>query len=424
MRPVPLLVALLVLSPLCFADDIYVPDDHGTIQGAMDAAQDHDTIIVRPGTYYENIKFYNKEIVLKSEMGPEVTVIDGMQKLYVVIYPYNNKEDAVLDGFTITNGYASHGSGILIRGTSQTFKNNIIKNNIIKRNFGTRCGGGVYCSGISSTFVNNTIVENFSQDEGGGLYITGSDVTMINNTIANNRARHEEGGISINSSSSVVTMTNTILWENTAPVAPEGAVRSHSTLNISHSVVCGGISSFVVDSNATLNWGPTMLDADPEFTGFFHGDFHLAWNSPCRDKGDNTVVLDHPLDFENDPRIHDGTVDMGADEIHPHLYFKGGVIPGQSMEYRIIGTPSEPVILAQGSGIQDPPQPNMYGDLFLDWPIYQQSIGSLDADGYLIFQRTIPSHWLSGERYPFQALIGPQWFSTSVLTNLLVLSVE
>ena len=36
---------------------IWVPDDYPTIQGAIDAALDGDTVIFRPGTYVENINF-------------------------------------------------------------------------------------------------------------------------------------------------------------------------------------------------------------------------------------------------------------------------------------------------------------------------------------------------------------------------------
>lgn len=35
---------------------IYVPDDYGTIQGAVDAAGPGDTIIVRDGTYTDKCK--------------------------------------------------------------------------------------------------------------------------------------------------------------------------------------------------------------------------------------------------------------------------------------------------------------------------------------------------------------------------------
>lgn len=34
---------------------IYVPDDYPTIQAAVNAASPGDTIIVRDGTYYENV---------------------------------------------------------------------------------------------------------------------------------------------------------------------------------------------------------------------------------------------------------------------------------------------------------------------------------------------------------------------------------
>lgn len=47
---------------------IYVPDDYPTIQGAIDAALPNDTIIVRDGTYTQNL-IVNKPLILQSEHG-------------------------------------------------------------------------------------------------------------------------------------------------------------------------------------------------------------------------------------------------------------------------------------------------------------------------------------------------------------------
>ncbi len=68
------------LSPLAFilsscfafaqtANTWYVPDDYATIQSGIDAIQIGDTLIVRDGTYFENIHFNGNEIILKSEHG-------------------------------------------------------------------------------------------------------------------------------------------------------------------------------------------------------------------------------------------------------------------------------------------------------------------------------------------------------------------
>ena len=40
---------------VAFARTIYVPDDYAKIQWMVDAAGDRDTIIVRDGTYTENV---------------------------------------------------------------------------------------------------------------------------------------------------------------------------------------------------------------------------------------------------------------------------------------------------------------------------------------------------------------------------------
>jgi len=53
---------------------ISVPKDYSTIQAAIDAAEDGDTIVAAPGTYRETINFKGKNIILQSEdpLDPEV----------------------------------------------------------------------------------------------------------------------------------------------------------------------------------------------------------------------------------------------------------------------------------------------------------------------------------------------------------------
>ena len=104
---------VLVIFILCIvssqAATIYVPNNYLTIQDAIDAATNGDTIIVRPGTYVENIDFLGKEITLISEQGPEVTIIDGGKPSNpdygsVVTFINGESPNTILEGFTITNG--------------------------------------------------------------------------------------------------------------------------------------------------------------------------------------------------------------------------------------------------------------------------------------------------------------------------------
>jgi hypothetical protein len=45
---------------------INVPDDFNTIQGAIKSSADGDTILVAPSTYYENVNFRGKNVLLSS----------------------------------------------------------------------------------------------------------------------------------------------------------------------------------------------------------------------------------------------------------------------------------------------------------------------------------------------------------------------
>ena len=54
---------------------IFVPDDYATIQGAVDAASPGDTIIVRDGTYIENVDVNKDHLTIQSENGAEATIV-------------------------------------------------------------------------------------------------------------------------------------------------------------------------------------------------------------------------------------------------------------------------------------------------------------------------------------------------------------
>ncbi len=80
------LMSSLVVADQVNAVEVHVPDDHATIQAAVDAAKPFDVVVVSPGTYKERVVL-KAGIKLKSAGGnekgklglkrAEATVIDG-----------------------------------------------------------------------------------------------------------------------------------------------------------------------------------------------------------------------------------------------------------------------------------------------------------------------------------------------------------
>jgi parallel beta-helix repeat protein len=337
-----LVFAVLLLAGLGNAATIYVPDHYPTIQDAINASVNGDTVIVRPGVYVENIDFMGKAITVQSEQGsgsgagsctispPPVSVFPPVTNP-VVTFDKGETNSSVLDGFIITNGCVSTwGGGIYCHGSSPTITNNTIThnyahfggggigcynysdptitNNTISYNHVSLSGGGggIFCCYDSyPTITNNTILAN-SANRGGGILCYASGALIKNNSIWGNTA-FVGGGIVCNSSSPPI-ITNTILWKNVAPVGKEIAI-GFGTLTISYSDVKGGQAAVYIEPGSAINWGAGMISVDPLFADPVNDDFHLTWNSPCRDTGDNSAVTE-TTDFENDPRIALGSVDI------------------------------------------------------------------------------------------------------------------
>ncbi|MDP8204815.1 MAG: T9SS type A sorting domain-containing protein, partial [Candidatus Tenebribacter mawsonii] len=140
--------------------------DFTTIQEGIDASADSDTVLVYPGTYYENLNINSKNITLSSlEMiigDPQYiasTIIDG-QYLNSCIILQNIDIEVTIRGFTIQNGYgtfsgAYNGGGIY----AIYIENGAIINCYIKNNLAT-LGGAFYTSRVDLTFSGLRITEN------------------------------------------------------------------------------------------------------------------------------------------------------------------------------------------------------------------------------------------------------------------------
>lgn len=153
-----IIISLLCVNIQLFAAVIHVPADHPTIQAGIDAAKDGDTVLVADGTYSGvgnvNIDFLGKQIVVKSENGPEATIVDCQLIPNTRGFIFQNKEtnDVVLEGFTITNGNHEGKGGIYCTNSAPTIKNCYILSN----------RGGIYCVDSNPKIIDSKISNNNS----------------------------------------------------------------------------------------------------------------------------------------------------------------------------------------------------------------------------------------------------------------------
>jgi len=171
----------------------HVPTEYATIQEAVDESSDGDEIVVAPGTYtgsspYEVVNMDGKAVTLRSSNGPEVTIIDGE---YARRGIYSNSNGTVIQGFTITNGFASSngGGGIICQGNAVTITDCVITGNSTPNS-----GGGIYCFDSAVTTINDCTLSDNDAYSGGGIASDKNSSPLIMNTLfCNNDPEHIDG---------------------------------------------------------------------------------------------------------------------------------------------------------------------------------------------------------------------------------------
>jgi hypothetical protein len=145
-------------------------------------------------------------------------------------------------------------------------------------------GGGV----SSSSLVNCVISGNGSANGSGGAL----GCTLSNCTVVDNSSYGGTGG------ADGCTLNNCILYFNGS---------TFGAANFS-----GCVMDFCCTTPLPTN-GVGNLTNDPSFVDQSGGDFHLQPDSPCINAGANTYVTS-ATDLDGNPRIVQGTVDLGAYE--------------------------------------------------------------------------------------------------------------
>ena len=290
-----LFATLLFVSVGCAsATTIYVPDNYAKIQWAVDNATAGDMIIVRDGTYNENVDVNVNHLTIQSENGSDSTIVQAANTSYHVFEVTADHvniggltvKDAGLgkagiylgsnvDHCNITNNNASNNyRGIYLSSSS----NNMLTNNTANSNF----YGIDLVSSSNNTITNNTALNNVG-DLGSEIDLDSSDIDVIAigsgicldtsdiNVIANNTCSKNGVGINLYNSS------NNILANNTANSNYDYGIHlSSSSNNLIYNNYFNNTNNARDDGNNTWNitkTAGTNIVGGPYLGGNYWSDY-------------------------------------------------------------------------------------------------------------------------------------------------------
>jgi hypothetical protein len=189
------------LSLPAFSAVVRVPADYGTIREAVEAASPGDTVLVAPGSYTDPYVIIDKSLILLSEGGREVTVLDGFK--ITILQPDIFNVIVRIWGFTFTasqetpirlqthgttrflsldisdcrfvenGGVSAYGGALDVSVVSSVYTELNIHDCIFERNTCTSWGGAINIHGLlSGAIADNIFVGNESPQRGGAIACT------------------------------------------------------------------------------------------------------------------------------------------------------------------------------------------------------------------------------------------------------------
>lgn len=254
------------------------------------------------------------------------TLFEGQVVLNGLVF-----EDGFADG---PNGLAGSGGGLLISQADEV----IVRNCVFRNNFAQNTGGAIYI-GLSDDMVVSqcSFIDN-TAEVGSALY-TGNILPESANRNYDIQSCLFDGNIAFNTGtvflddSDVVELTNCTFYANGVSFTPNAKIIDgtasdetwtfannilwdNNILGANQEILDAGPNSIVLNSilqNPYSGNASNVFNLVPLFVNPANGDFSLQDGSPGINNGDGSVV-DESLDLLRQPRILNGTIDLGAIE--------------------------------------------------------------------------------------------------------------
>lgn len=234
-----------------------------SVQAALDAASNGDTITICAGTYDETVTIA-RDLTLSGagdgENPAANTILDGAGAGTVLTIAtgaavtlktlrvtggnadlgggiYNDHGTLGLSGCTVSGNAATDGGGVLNQGGTLTLSNSTVSGNTasVSGNSGG-FGGGIDNESGTLHLVDSTVSGNTARI-GGGLFVDGSStVTLSDSSVSDNTADQEGGGIATDDDVVTLTLTNCTVNGNTSGLGG-GGIFSIGNLTLSNSTV-------------------------------------------------------------------------------------------------------------------------------------------------------------------------------------------
>ncbi|MCP5515625.1 MAG: T9SS type A sorting domain-containing protein [Verrucomicrobiales bacterium] len=324
MRKVLLLLGLLLGARAVSAAELHVPAEYPTLQAAVDAAVDGDSLLIAPGIYsgpgFREIDL-GRSIAILGADGPAATVLDGENSGPFLNYSRDTSQ--LLQGLTLRNWYCVDDadwdpfwgtpdvSGGAIRQQSATTC--IYRDVAFEHCRSDHFGGALAIGGNAATIIEDCVFLDCQAGQGGGaVRVSGGSLVAINSLFSGNYGRAGGGaiyGYSCDLSLRGVTLVGNECaglgaavdaWQCTTLlehcVVANHRVGSAALWQVPDENVPGSLSVVCSDlyGNVQGSFGGIADDQsevggniseEPRFCDAQAGDYRLASDSPCLPAG-------------------------------------------------------------------------------------------------------------------------------------------
>lgn len=173
MKKAFVLAVLLCFVGIAEATIWYVHPDSALayVQGGLDSCSAGDTVLVGPGTYYENIVWPNvQNICLVSQYGSDATVLDGAGMDRIMTITPNIDTSTHIHGFMFQYGYGDDGGAIYCNNASPFIS---YCHFTMNESYGTTGGGAIACMNHADPVIAHCIIYDNTSNTypGGGILV-------------------------------------------------------------------------------------------------------------------------------------------------------------------------------------------------------------------------------------------------------------